>query len=297
MSLPEGLILRGIGGFYQVQGKTGLYECKTRGIFRKKGITPLPGDFVHFTITSEALHEGWIEEIKDRKNAFVRPPVANVGQMAIVMTGASPEPDLLLVDKLLATALQSDIEPIIILNKTDLIDAETLAQLKSIYSAAGFPVIPMSKITMEGYDVLHQRLKGSCTVFAGQSGVGKSTILNIIMNEWVMETNSVSDKIQRGRHTTRHVQLLPLDLSGYVIDTPGFSSYALEGIKHDELAWLYPEFENYHGKCRFNGCSHINEPDCAVKDAVNTGIIPVKRYECYKKLFEELKETYDKRYR
>lgn len=293
--MPEGLILKGVGGFYQVQGDTGQYECKTRGIFRKKGITPLPGDYVRFTVISEALREGWIEEIKDRKNAFIRPPVANVGQLAVVMTGISPEPDLLLIDKLLITALQNDIKPIVILNKTDLVDAETVAQLKAIYSV--FTVIPMSKITMEGYDALHHELKGSCTVFAGQSGVGKSTILNTIMNEWVMETNSVSEKIQRGRHTTRHVQLLPLDCGGYVVDTPGFSSYSLEGIRHDELAWLYPEFGNCLDQCRFKGCSHINEPDCAVKNAVNEGKIPVKRYECYKKLFEELKESYDKRYR
>lgn len=295
--MPEGLILKGIGGFYQVEGETGLYECKIRGIFRKKGITPLPGDHVHFTITNEALREGWVEEIKERRNAFVRPPVANVKQVAVVMAGSSPEPDYLLVDKLLISALQSDIQPIIIINKTDLLDRESLQRMEANYKAAGFPVIPMSKVTMQGYDSLHDRLRGSCTVFAGQSGVGKSTILNIIMDEWVMETNTVSEKIQRGRHTTRHVQLLQLDCRGYVVDTPGFSSFSLEGFKHDELAWYYPEFRNVRGECRFHGCNHINEPDCAVKNAVETGELSSKRYECYKKLYEELKESYEQRYR
>lgn len=295
--MPEGLILKGIGGFYQVEGNNGLYECKTRGIFRKKGITPLPGDYVQFTITSENLREGWIEEIKERKNAFVRPPVANVKQLAIVIAGLSPEPDYLLVDKLLISALKNDIQPIIIINKTDLLDTEYLQSMEANYQTTGFPVIPMSKITMQGYDKLHDRLRGSCTVFAGQSGVGKSTILNIIMDEWVMETNTVSEKIQRGRHTTRHVQLLPLDCRGYVVDTPGFSSFSLEGFKHDELAWYYPEFEKVQETCRFHGCSHVNEPDCAIKKAVTTGEISSRRYECYRKLYEELKESYEQRYR
>jgi ribosome biogenesis GTPase len=295
--LPEGLILKGIGGFYEVEGDTGLYACKTRGIFRKRGITPLPGDNVLFTITNETLREGWIEQIKERRNSFVRPPVANVKQVAVVMSGTSPEPDFLLVDKLLVSALQSDIQPIIIMNKTDLLDSPGLKCMESIYAGTGFPFIPMSKVTMRGYEDLHEILRGSCTVFAGQSGVGKSTILNMIMDEWVMETNTVSEKIQRGRHTTRHVQLLPLDCGGYVVDTPGFSSFTLEGLKHDELAWYYPEFEKVQGKCRFNGCNHIHEPECAVKNAVEAEEISSKRYECYRKLYEELKESYEQRYR
>lgn len=295
--MPKGLILKGVGGFYQVEGETGLFECKTRGVFRKKGISPLPGDIVRFTVTNEKLCEGWIEEIEQRRNFFVRPPIANVNQMAVVMTGISPEPDFLLVDKLLITALKNEIKPIIILNKTDLLEPESVDRIKAVYRETGFSVIPMSKVTMQGYETLHSQLTGFFTVFAGQSGVGKSTILNIIMNEWVMETNTVSDKIQRGRHTTRHVQLLPLDCKGYVADTPGFSSYALEGITHDELAWMYPEFNQYQGECRFNGCSHINEPDCAVKQAVEAGFISLKRYECYRKIYGELKDNYEKRYR
>jgi len=155
----------------------------------------------------------------------------------------------------------------------------------------------MSKITNEGYDILYTKLEGRITVFAGQSGVGKSTILNNIFDSWVMETGEISEKIQRGRHTTRHVQLLPLIGGGYVVDTPGFSSFSLEGIKFDKLSLMYPEFEKLQEQCRFNGCSHINEPDCSVKNAVSAGEISLMRYNSYSKLFKELKEQYDKRYR
>ncbi len=295
--MPEGLILKGVCGFYQVESDSGLYDCKTRGIYRKKGITPLAGDFVDFTITDETLCEGWIEKIKERKNSFKRPSVANINQIAIVITAKCPAPDLLLVDKLLITTRIKSIEPIIIINKTDLIDSIAFSEMESIYRGTGYPVIPMNKVNMEGYDVLYVKLKGHRTVFAGQSGVGKSTILNNIIKSRIMETNEVSVKIQRGRHTTRHVQLIPMDSKGYVVDTPGFSSFELEGIEYGELAWLYPEIERLQSKCRFNGCSHINEPDCAVKDAVKHGDISGKRYECYQKLFEELKKSYDKRYR
>lgn len=295
--MPTGLILKGVGGFYRVECSTGLYDCRTRGVYRKKGITPLPGDLVSFTITDEARHEGWIEEIHQRRNYFVRPPVANVNRLAIVMAAMSPEPDFVLVDKLLSTARVNDIEPLIIINKTDLAGEGLRDELKAIYRATGYPVIFMSKITMEGYDALHEELKGFNTVFAGQSGVGKSTILNNVMKSWVMETGDVSSKIQRGRHTTRHVQLLPLDCGGYVADTPGFSSFQLEGITHDKLQLVYPEFEKYLGRCRFNGCNHVNEPGCAVKDAVESNEISSQRYECYKKLFEELKKQHETRYR
>lgn len=295
--MPKGLILKGVGGFYQVESDTGLYDCKTRGIFRKKGVSPLPGDFVDFTVTNEDLREGWIEEIEERKNSFIRPPVANVSQMAVVISAASPEPDFLLADKLLLSARQNDIEPMMIINKTDLADENRLLEMEAIYLPAGYTIILMNKVQMRGYDSLHEKLKSRCTVFAGQSGVGKSTILNNIMNAWVMETNTVSDKIQRGRHTTRHVQLLRLEGKGYIVDTPGFSSFSLEGIHHEELAWMYPEYQKYRGQCRFSGCSHINEPDCAVKNAVEEGLISKTRYECYKKLYEELKENYENRYR
>lgn len=294
--MPRGLILKGVGGFYTVECSTGIYECRTRGIFRKKGITPVAGDFVNFSITDEAAREGWIEEIEERQNCFIRPPVANVNQIAIVMAKTCPEPDFLLVDKLLITAEKNGITPLIIINKIDLIDEKELSEVKSIYKATGYQVVPMSKIGKQGYDELHEKLKGYRTVFAGQSGVGKSTILNNIIDSWVMETGDMS-KIQRGRHTTRHVQLLCLDNDGYVVDTPGFSSMVLEGIEYSELPSMYPEFNKLEGHCKFNGCSHIKEPGCAVKDAVRSGEISSIRYECYRRLYEELKLQYENRYR
>jgi ribosome biogenesis GTPase len=295
--LPEGLIIKGVGGLYQIESKEGIFNCKIRGIFRKKGITPLPGDFVEFTIINEKLGEGWIEEIKERKNFFIRPPVANVNMMAIVISVKNPAPDFLLADKLIISAQRNDIEPVIIINKIDLSDKESLSTIEEVYRGTGFTVIPMSKVTMEGYEELYREITNKRTVFAGQSGVGKSTILNNVINSYVMETGDVSSKIQRGRHTTRHVQLLPLKCGGYVADTPGFSLYSLDGIEHDELKWMYPEFDNLNGQCRFNGCNHITEPGCCVKDAVSKGEISKIRYNCYNKLYEELKEQYDKRYK
>lgn len=294
--MPRGLILKGVGGFYTVKCDNGTYECRTRGIFRKKGITPLAGDFVNFSITDEAAREGWIEEIEQRQNFFIRPPVANVNQIAIVMTMVFPEPDFLLVDKLLITAEKNGITPFIIINKIDLIDENKLSEIECIYKGTGYHIIPMTKVGKKGYDELHERLKGYRTVFAGQSGVGKSTILNNIIDSWVMETGDMS-KIQRGRHTTRHVQLLSLDNDGYVVDTPGFSSMSLEGVEYDALSSMYPEFNRLEGQCKFHGCSHIKEPGCAVKDSVQAGEISTIRYECYQRLYEELKLQYENRYR
>jgi len=294
--LPEGLILKGVGGFYQVESREGLYECRVRGLFRKKGITPLPGDYVDFTITDEAAKEGWIEEIRQRRNYFNRPPVANINRLAVVLAAANPSPDFLLADKLIISALLNDIEPIVIINKIDLVKRADIDETERIYIKTGFPIVKMSKVTMEGYDLLHEKLKGKCTVFAGQSGVGKSTILNNITSSSVMETGEVSKKIKRGKQTTRHVQLIPIDYGGYVVDTPGFSLMSPEGVQHEELSWMYPEFEKYQSLCRFNGCSHIKEPGCSIKDAVKAGEISEKRYECYKRIYEELKQLYDKRY-
>jgi ribosome biogenesis GTPase len=294
--LPKGLILKGVGGFYTVESSSGIYECRVRGVFRKKGITPVAGDFVEFSITDETAKEGWIEEIEERQNFFVRPPVANVNQIAIVIAGTSPEPDFLLVDKLLITAERNGITPLIVINKIDLINEQELEEVKNIYVGTGYQVVAISKVGKRGYDELHEKLKGHRTVFAGQSGVGKSTILNNIMDAWVMETGEMS-RIQRGKHTTRHVQLLPLDNDGYVVDTPGFSSLTLEGIEHAKLSSMYPEFIRLEGMCRFSGCSHIKEPGCAVKDSVQSGEISRVRYECYRRLYEELKLQYENRYR
>lgn len=275
-----------------------IFTCKVRGVHRKSGgITPLPGDDVSFKILDASKKLGHIEDIFSRRNAFVRPPVANIDQMGIVISITSPEPDLGLADKLLLTCEVKGIKPLILINKSDLETDDKVEEIRSIYANAGYSVIIMSKFGHLGYDALHQELKGQRTAFAGQSGVGKSTILNIIMDNWMMETGDVSERIQRGRHTTRHVQLFSLNQGGFLVDTPGFSSYSVSDIAYQELADYYPEFRRGSGQCRFKGCSHVSEPGCIIQDRVNDGIIDLGRYERYKQIYKELKEAYDNRYR
>lgn len=299
--MSEGIILKGVGGFYEVfesGGKNSLYTCKVRGIHRKQGgITPLAGDRVTFNILDEKKKEGHIDQILDRRNAFIRPPVANIDQMAIVLSVASPCPDLMLVDKLLIACISKDIRPLIIINKADLDNDNQINALKEVYLNTGFPILVLSKFFNDWYDELQKHLTGYITAFAGQSGVGKSTILNAIMDNLVMETGEVSDRIQRGKHTTRHVQLFRLSKGGYILDTPGFSSFSVEKVGHEYLQNLYPEFSQTTDSCRFKGCSHTGEPDCAVRELYNEGKISEGRYNRYIELYKELKELYDNRFR
>ncbi len=299
--MNKGIILKGVGGFYEVLDAADLksiFTCKVRGVHRKSGgVTPLPGDDVSFRILDASKKLGHIEDIFPRRNAFVRPPVANIDQMGIVISINSPEPDLGLADKLLLTCEVKDIKPIVLINKSDLETNVKVEEIRSIYANVGYTVIVMSKFGHLGYDVLHQELKGQRTAFAGQSGVGKSTILNIIMDNWMMETGDVSKRIQRGRHTTRHVQLFALDQGGFLVDTPGFSSYTVSDIAYQELADYYPEFRRVIGQCRFKGCSHVSEPGCIIQGQVEDRTIDSGRYERYKQIYKELKEAYDNRYR
>lgn len=299
--MSEGIILKGVGGFYEVlesEGKNSLYTCKVRGIHRKQGgITPLVGDRVTFDILDEKKKEGHIDQILERHNSFIRPPVANIDQLAIVISEVSPNPDFMLVDKLLITCVFKDIRPLIIINKADLDTNNGIEAIKAIYKNTGFPVMVLSKFSPECYEELHKHLIENITAFAGQSGVGKSTILNAILKNWVMETGEVSDRIQRGRHTTRHVQLFKLNNGGYILDTPGFSSFSIEDVGYEDLQTLYPEFSNLTDPCRFKGCSHTGEPDCAVRALYDEGKIDEGRYTRYIELYKELKNIYDNRYR
>lgn len=312
ISLPEGIILKGVGGFYSVLLNDGslpedkvsvddtsaLYTCKVRGIHRKEGeLSPLPGDRVTFKILDENKKIGHIDRILDRINVFTRPAVANIDQLAIVLAVTNPEPDMMLVDKLLITCQVKDIRPLIIINKIDLDTENQVEVLKKIYEKTGFTVMTLSKYSTEAYEQLHRELTGYTTAFAGQSGVGKSTILNIVMNNWLMETGDISERIQRGKHTTRHVQLFRLDKGGFILDTPGFSAYSVTEVSHFDLQNYYPEFAEASGSCRFNGCSHTSEPDCAVKNLLEKGKIDKGRYKRYTELYKELKEAYDNRYR
>lgn len=287
--MPSGIIIKGIGGFYYVKTFDGIYECKARGVFRKEDISPLTGDRVHISITDEEKMTGSLDSIEPRYSQLVRPAVANVNQIAIVIAAKSPSPDFMLLDKLLITAEMKGLTPVICINKVDLDEDGKCSEIESVYQKAGYSVVKLSKVLGIGYDAFRELLTDKITVLAGQSGVGKSTILNHIMNSMVMQTGNISEKIERGKHTTRHAELLQLEVGGFIVDSPGFSSFELADLEHTELEAHYPEFRDHLGKCRFTGCSHLNEPDCEVKKAFQQGQIDSGRYSRYSELFNTIK--------
>jgi ribosome biogenesis GTPase len=268
-----------------------IYICGARGIFRKDGISPLTGDYVEIDILSEENLEGNVVEILPRKNFLIRPSVANVDQIAFVFSIKSPAPDLFLLDKLSVAACRWGIGQILCLNKTDLVKESDYSAIAKAYGAAGFEVVPVSCKTMEGIDRLSALLSGKITVFAGQSGVGKSTILNSLPGEGSAAVGELSARIQRGKHTTRHTEMIPLPGGGYIIDTPGFSIFDPQSVRFDNVKLYFPEFAASANKCRFNECVHINEPDCDVKRRVEAGDIDTGRYERYIKLYDLLKKS------
>ncbi len=279
----KGKIIKGIGGFYYVKATDNtVYECKARGIFRKDNIKPCIGDEVEISVLNG---KGSIDRIFPRKTSLIRPPVANIDMLVIVAAAADPEPNLFLIDKLLVNAEESGIKPLICINKTDVKDGE---EIKAIYEKAGYDVLLLCAAENYGFEKLIPYLKDKTSAFAGLSGVGKSTILNLITSA-TQETGEVSEKIKRGRHTTRHVELLELKCGGYVLDTPGFSSFEINSIKAADLFRYFPEMREFEDGCRFKGCSHINEPDCVIKEQVESGEISKSRYESYKELYSQLK--------
>jgi len=289
--LPLGIILKGIGGFYYVKEDISkqIYECKPRGIFRKNSITPLPGDKVGFSVLDENEKLGSMDSILPRSSELVRPAIANIDQIVIVVSAKAPSTDFMLLDKLLITAEMKRLRAIICINKIDLED-DIAKNIKDIYSLIGYDCIEISSIKDIGYESLQDRLKDHMNVFAGQSGVGKSTILNHIMDAWVMPTGSVSIKIERGKHTTRHAEILELKYGGYIADTPGFSSFELADIQYNELENYYPEFRKFSNTCKFTSCSHILEPECPIREAVEHGEIDSNRFKRYIQLYNELKD-------
>jgi len=287
--LPSGFIIRGVGGFYYVDAVDGTYECKARGTFRKDGITPLPGDNVVFTITDPFTKTGFITSISDRKSVLVRPAVANVDQIVIVFAIKSPEPDFLLLDKLIIAAVAKKLDIVICVNKIDLDTGDGFSSFERQYAACDLNLIGMSAREGIGFERLAELLKDKKSVFAGPSGVGKSTILNIATKKAIMKVGSISVKTERGRHTTRHAELINLGAEGIVVDTPGFSSFEIEEIKSDDLQYYYPEFKELAHTCRFKGCKHLREPSCSVVKAVEEGVICKDRYDRYAYLFAELK--------
>lgn len=291
----SGKIIKGIAGFYYVLVKDSLYECKAKGVFRNKSIKPLVGDNVRIDIIDENEKKGNIISIEARENELIRPAVSNVDQAMIVFALKQPNPNLNLLDKFLVMMEFQNIETVICFNKKDIADDSYMEELKNIYNNAGYKVIFASATEEEGVEKVKALLKNKTTVFAGPSGVGKSSMLNALTKNYTMETGSVSEKIGRGKHTTRHSQLFEIDEDSFVFDTPGFSSLFVPGMKKERLEDCFPEFANHMGQCRFIGCAHLNEPDCAVKEAMENGDISVSRYENYKLMYEELKEK-EKRY-
>ena len=290
----QGKIIKGIAGFYYVDSHDGVFQCKAKGIFRNKSIKPLVGDNVEFEITHEEDKEGNITEILERDNELIRPAVANIDQAMIVFALKAPNPNVNLLDKLLVCMEYQNIETIICFNKTDIADKDFAEDLASIYRNAGYKVLFTSATENEGVEEVKKALKGKSTVFAGPSGVGKSSMLNAIKEDAVMETGNISEKIGRGKHTTRHSEIFKTDDDTYVFDTPGFGSVFIPGMTKERLEDCFPEFSLYTNECRFIGCAHINEPDCAVKEALSENKISESRYESYKAFYEELKEQENK---
>lgn len=283
-----GVITKGIGGFYYVKTEEGLIECRARGKFRKLNLSPQVGDRVDIKLSENEEGKGSIEEILPRKNIFIRPPVANIDSIVITFAATNPDPNLLLVDKLTMAAASMNVDCIICINKTDL-DHKKAEEYKEVYEKAGFEVILTSCTQKIGTDLLKNALKNKVSALAGNSGVGKSSLINTIDPDLNLKTGDLSRKIQRGRHTTRHSELFPLSFGGFILDTPGFSSFDLSLITQENPSSLFPEISKHAHLCRFTGCSHITEPDCAVRKAFDDGLIAKSRYESYQAFLEELK--------
>lgn len=293
----QGKIIKGIAGFYYVHvaGK-GTYECKAKGIFRKENIKPLVGDDVVIEITNAKNLEGNIMEILPRKSALIRPAVANIDQALLIFALTKPEPNYNLLDRFLIMMRQQGLACILCFNKKDISDQAERKRIEKIYENSGCQVMFVSAMKKEGIDELMEVLRNKTTAVAGPSGVGKSSIVNCLQKGRKMETGAISEKIERGRHTTRHSELITISDHTYIMDTPGFSSLSLFDMEKEELKEYYPEFMPYEDQCRFMTCVHIHEPVCGVREALKDGRISQVRYDNYVAFYEELKEKEKRKY-
>ncbi len=285
----QGVIIKGIGGFYYASTPEGIIQCKARGKFRRTVGKPLVGDRVSLEIQRED-GTGFLTDIEPRKNSLVRPAVANLDMLAAVASAAPPVTDTLLIDKITAIAVHKNMDALVVINK---IDADPGDTLYDIYSKSGVKTIRVSALTGEGIGELKELLKGKATAFAGNSGVGKSSLLNRLNPSLSVETGDISGRTLRGRHTTRHVELMPLENGGYIADTPGFSAFESEQmdlVTAEDLQYAFPEFDPFLGGCRFTGCAHVKEKGCAVRAAAERGAIQPSRLESYVKLYESVKD-------
>lgn len=286
----RGKIIKGVSGFYYVDvAETGIYECKAKGIFRNLKIKPLVGDDVEIAVLDEEEKTGNIEKILPRQNELIRPAVSNIDMALLIFAAEKPEPVFNLLDRFLCMMEYQKVPVMICFNKCDLADDKKRDRLREIYAPAGYQICFTSAVTRENTQLLREYLNGKTTAVAGPSGVGKSSLVNTMQDAIHMETGAISEKIARGRHTTRHSQLIPLGEQTYIMDTPGFGSMNLSGFTKEKLGMCYPEFVRYEPDCRFTGCSHIGEPDCGVKNALQEGKISQVRYDNYKLLYDEMK--------
>ena len=293
-----GKIIKGIAGFYYVDvAGFGIYQCKAKGLFRKEKLKPLVGDEVRITVTHEQDMEANIEEILPRKSELYRPAVANIDQVVIVMALENPEPDGGVIDRFLIQMEKLRLPAIICFNKADLVSEEKKYALAKRYIDAGYNVLTVSVRNNTGIDSLKRLLKGKTTALAGPSGVGKSSLVNLLSSENIMETGEISAKLKRGKNTTRCAMLVVTDENTFICDTPGFTSFEADETDKEVLRQYFPEIWKYEGECRFKGCAHIHEPGCAVKEALENGSISAERYTTYVKLYNELKDREKNKYK
>lgn len=293
--MVDGIIVKGIGGFYYINTKDGVYETRARGIFRKEGIKPLVGDRVRISIQDEKNKKGSLDEILPRDNELLRPRVSNVDQAVIVFGAKSPNINLDLLDRFLVLASEQELDIVIVINKIDLDKNNDYLEIEKLYKKSNYTIVCVSAEERIGLEELGELLTNSTSVFAGPSGVGKSTLLNSIFPKLNLETGAISEKIQRGKHTTRHAELIEVAENSYIVDSPGFTSLALSHVQSDKLQYHFKEFEPYLHSCYYNGCIHKNEPDCKIKEAVEKDSIDKLRYKRYVTLFDELKEEEERK--
>lgn len=285
----NGTIIKGIGGFYYIDTENGIYECRARGIFRKEKLKPTVGDFVKISVLDEKNKKGSLDVIEPRKNMLIRPRVSNVEQAIIVFAAVSPDINIDLLDRFLILVAEQKLDVIICINKIDLDTDKKYENIKNMYEKSGYKVICLSAEKGIGIDELKSNLKNKISVFAGPSGVGKSSLINSISPNLQLKTGEISAKIERGKHTTRHAELMQIEENSYIVDSPGFTSLFLEHIPVEELQYYFREFEPYLSGCRYTGCSHIHEPECAVKEQIGENI-QTERYERYVNLYNELRK-------